>query len=224
MLKDIPYSELTKDKRSYEIMLLRDQYGNTFSDIAKDFELSITRTTELYHNLKRKQIRLYINHISVVLGEKDTSQLETLYWQANKFYKNWTYACAYLEKKYNEILTEYRAGEPGMPAQFIKKLPPLRTELSKKTISRVIEMRETEKASFIKIAKKLHITPEKAERIYESYYYHLVSEHVKVMQRKTRSKEEKNAIWEYYFNNRLSSKTRYEIMKKNAIKTPEQAT
>ena len=32
MLKDIPYSVLKKNRRAYEIMLLRDQYENTFTD------------------------------------------------------------------------------------------------------------------------------------------------------------------------------------------------
>ena len=56
-LKDIPYSILKKDGRAYEIMLLRDQYDNTFTDIAAEFELSVTRVTQIYFRLKVRQIR-----------------------------------------------------------------------------------------------------------------------------------------------------------------------
>ena len=41
-MKDIPYSLLKKDGRAYEVMLLRDQYGHTFTDIAKKFNRTAT--------------------------------------------------------------------------------------------------------------------------------------------------------------------------------------
>lgn len=36
-------------------MLLRDQYGNTFTDIAKEYEISVTRVREIYNRTKIKQ-------------------------------------------------------------------------------------------------------------------------------------------------------------------------
>lgn len=34
-MKDIPYSVLKEDKQGFEILMLRDQNNNTFTDIAK---------------------------------------------------------------------------------------------------------------------------------------------------------------------------------------------
>lgn len=104
MLKAIPYSVLTQGERAYEIMLLRDQHGNTFTDIAKVFQISVSRVTQQYNNLKVKQIHLYINHIAVALGYESTSQVRNVYENAYECYQDRTYACA----KYKDILMEYR--------------------------------------------------------------------------------------------------------------------
>ena len=73
MLKDIAYDELKKNPQAYEIMLLRDQKGKTFTAIASAFQISSSRASQIYNQLKVKQIRLYINHISVVLGYENLS-------------------------------------------------------------------------------------------------------------------------------------------------------
>lgn len=169
MLKDIPYSILKQNERAYDIMLLRDQRYNTFTNIAKEYEISVIRVTQIYNKIKIKQIRLYINHISVVLGHENTSQISKVFDNANKCYKDWSYVCAYLENKYKDILYEYRAGEPGIPMQFMESMPPFRPKLSKKTIARVIAMREVEKASYKTIAKELCMTQAKVKYIYESF-------------------------------------------------------
>lgn len=170
-MKDMPYSELNQDKRAYEIMLLRDQHGNTFTDIAKEFEISPERAIQIYNKLKIKQIRLYINHIAAVLGYESTLQVKNVFDNAYECYQDRTYACAYLEKKYEDILIEYRDGEPGMPTQFIRNMPPFKPKLSKKTVARVIELRDVEKASFVTIAKELRITQAKAKHTYELFYH-----------------------------------------------------
>ncbi len=213
-MKDIPYSELKQDERAYEIMLLRDQYDNTFTDIAKEFEISVTRVTQMYHKLKFKQIRLYINHIAVVLGHESTSQVRKVYNDAYECYQDRRYACAYLEKRYNDILIEYRDGETGMPTQFIKNMPPFKPKLSEKTIARVIEMREVEKASFVTIAKELRMTQAKAKRTYEWFYHKQVLELIKTLEEKAESEEEKHAIWDYYFRRYHTSKKRYDMLTK----------
>lgn len=212
MLKDIPYSELTQNERAYEILLLRDQYGNTFADIAKEFELSVSRVTQLYNKLKFKQICLYINHIAVVLGHENTSQVKAVFDNAYACYQDRTYACAYLEKKYKDILIEYRDVEPGMPMQFIRNMPPFKPKLSKKTVARVVELRDVEKASFVRIAKELRMTPLKARRTYELFYHKQVLALVKALQEKAESQEEKTAIWNYYFRRYRSSKKRYDML------------
>lgn len=214
MLKDIPYSLLKQDERAYEIMLLRDQYANTFSDIAKDYEISVARVVQVYNRLKVKQVRLYINHIAVVLGYESTSQIRGIYHAAYDCYQERSYACAYLEKKYSDILTEYRDGEPGMPAQFVRSMPPFKPQLSKKAIARVIEMRESERASFVSIAKELHITRAKAKRTYEMFYHKQVLKFIEALEDNAKSYEEKAAIWDYWFKGYKSSKERYDRLVK----------
>ena len=214
VLKDIPYRVLKEDRRAYEIMLLRDQYNNTFTDIAAEFELSVTRVTQIYFQMKVRQIRLYIHHVSIALGYDSTSQIIKVFNEAEDCYQDHTYACAYLEKKYKDILTEYRDGEPGMPAQFVKGMPPFKPKLSKKMIARVVEMREAEKASFITIGKKLRITPAKAERTYELFYHEQVLELVKALQDKVESDQEKRAIWDHCFRRYRTAKKRYDMLTK----------
>ena len=70
MLKEYPYHLLKQDARSYEIMLLRDQHGNTFADIAKEYQISAASAAQKYYMLKVKQIRLYLNHLSIALGQR----------------------------------------------------------------------------------------------------------------------------------------------------------
>lgn len=222
-MQDISYSVLKKDKRAYEIMLLRDQYDNTFNDLAKEFGISLARVTQIYYKLKYRQIRLYINHISIALGYNSISQIKKIFDQAHECYQSEIYACAYLEKKYKDILTEYRNGEPGTSPQFLKQIPPFKPKLSKKAVARIIEMRETESASFVTIAKELRITQQKAKHTYDQYYHTKVSELLEILQEKAESQQEKKEIWAYCFRNNYSSKKRYEMLtKKYPLRTREQ--
>lgn len=214
MLKDIPYEVLKHDERAYEIMLLRDQYDNTFGDIAKEFGLSLVRVTQIYRKLKYRQIQLYINHISIALGYDDNSQIRKVFEIADECYQDRMYVSGYLEKKYKDILTEYRNGEPGMPQQFLKKIPPLKSKLSKKMVAHIIEMKETEKASFVEIAKKFRITRQKAKQTYDCYYHTKMLELIEILQKNAESEQEKREIWEYCFRNNYSSKKRYEMLTK----------
>ena len=168
-MKDIPYSVLTQDKRAYEVMLLRDQFDNTFADIAKEFEMSVSWAVQLYRRQKFRQKSLYVNHISIELGHGSTAQIRKVFDEAYEWYWDIACACAYLEKTYQDILTAYRDGEPGMPTQFLANMPPFKPRLSKKDAARVIEMRDIEKASFVTIAKELRITREKAKRTYDVF-------------------------------------------------------
>ena len=152
-----------------------------------------------------------------MLGYKNDGQLRKIYNDAYNCYQDWIYACAYLEKKYKDILTEYRGGEPGLPTQFINNLPPFKLKLSKKTIARVIEMRDIQKASFVTIAKELQMTQEKARATYDSFYHKQVLELIKALQEKAVSKEEKDAIWNYYFTEIKSPKKRYDLLTKDNL-------
>lgn len=214
-MKDIPYSELKKDKRAYDIMVLRDYHNNTFTDIAKDCKISLIRVRQLYSRTKVKQIRLYVRHISIALGHENTEQVRKVFEIANECYQDYSYACAYLEKEYKDILDEYRAGEPGAPELLIKKLPPLKRKLSKKTVSHIIEMRETENATYDMIAKKFHITPEKARHIYDLFYHQKVLEYVNALEEKAKNLEERADIYRRYFGQgRKSPKNTYEMILK----------
>ena len=212
-MEDCPYSVLKDEGRSYELMLLRDQHGNTYSDLAREYGLSPTRVSELYYRIKRRQIKLYITHISVALGNENTSQVWKVCHDAFQSYQDWTDTCAYLEKRYRAILTEYRAGEPGMPDQFLKAIPPLRPKLSKKTIARIIELREAKNASFVAIAEELRITPAKAKEEYDLFYHPKTLALLAKMQEKAGSAEEKAAIWQSCFSEDQSAKKRYDALK-----------
>ena len=218
MLKDIPYVLLKQNERAYEIMLLCDQHSNTFSDTAKEFGLSVSRIRQIYNGLKIKQKRLYINHISIVLGYDDCTQVEEIYNQAYEFYQSRTYACAYLEIKYREILAEYRKGEPGMPVEFIDNMPPLRDELTAEETEHIIKMREEKKQSFAETADELHITSEKAEEVYDRHYRTKTFELMHFLQDKAKSRQEKDAIWDYCINNSYSSKRRYDMINEKFMK------
>lgn len=209
-LANPPYSILKQDKRAYEIMLLCDLYGNTYSAVAGEYSMSVSGITRIYRLLKRKQAMLYISCISAALGHENTLQIEAEYNDAYDCYQDLSYACGYFEKKYKDILAAYRCGEPGMPPQFLKSLPPFRRKLSKKTIARIVEMREAEKASFIEIGKKLHITREKARYTYDWFYHEKTLAFNKAMHKKAESNEEKIAIFKNCFNNNLSAKKRYD--------------
>ena len=214
MLKNIPYDVLKKDELSYDILLCRDIYNNTYTDIAKKFGISVENVIHLYNRLKFKQICIYIDHISVALGYDDNSQVRKIYERAEYCYQDRKYACAYLEKKYKEILSDYRNGEPGMPTQFIKNMPPLRRKLTKDEVKRVVEMREKEKASFSKIAQEFRITQARAKHTYDWYYHVQVLDLIKDLLNKAENHEEKMNIWRSYFGNNFSSKRRYDMLAK----------
>ena len=214
MLKEYPYHLLKQDARSYEIMLLRDQHGNTFADIAKEYQISAASAAQKYHMLKVKQIRLYLNHLSIALEQKDLTQVKNGFAKAYDCYQDLTFACAYLEKKYPDILLEYRCGEPGMPAQFLKSMPPFRAYLRKNTIIRIVEMREMDRASFSEIAQKLHMTPAKAKHTYDWFYHKQVLAIFQETSKKLETQEEKTALWEYCFEKYNTPKKRYEALQK----------
>lgn len=215
MLKDTAYSALMQDKRGYGIMLLREQEGKAFTDIAREYNISLERVRQIYSKQKFKQKCLYIHHIAIALGHENTSQIGKIFRAAEDWYRDRTYACAYFEKKYKDILTEYRDGEPGMPPQFIKSIPPFRSKLSKKEIARVVEMREVQKAPFALIAKELRITQAKAKHTYDWFYHERVVELVKALQDTVKTFEEKAAIWDRYFKGNITDKKCYDMLIKD---------
>lgn len=211
-MKDIPYSELKRDKRAYEIMLHRDQCGDTFAEIAKSHGMSVTRVIQVYNKIKLKQINLYIRHIAVVLGHETDEQIRNVYRTADECYQDRQYICAFFESEYKGLLAKYRDGEPGLPEKFIKSIPPLKSGLDDKSINRIIEMRNIEKASFSMIAATLNITQAKARHAYNHFYHEHTIKIVKDMQEQAKSNEEKSAIWDYYFRGFTTSKKRYDAL------------
>lgn len=192
--------------------LCRDQTGNSFSAIAKECGISAIRTVQLYDRMKMRQIRLYSRHISIAPRYESTAKIGREYLAAYDFYQGLPYACAYLEKTYRDILEAYRAGEPGMPRPFLDALPPLRQGLTQEEVSRVVEMRETEKAPYAAIAKELSITPEMARYTYDLFYHRQILAHVQTLQKDAKGTEEREAIWLRYFGGNLSPKRRYDRM------------
>ena len=197
-----PYSLLKRDERGYTILLLRDQQGLAFTAIAKELGLSPSRVAQKYNQMKVKQKNLYIRQIAAEQMCENTSQMKKVFRDA------------YLEKMYPEILREYRAGEPGLPAAFLEALPPFRARLSQKTIARVVAMREEDKASFAAIGKALRMTPAKARHTYEWFYHDKVLALLKGMQEETADPGEKKAILNWYFDTYRTSKKRYDALTK----------
>lgn len=211
MLEDVKYECLKENPVKYEIMLLRDLYDNSYADIAKEYELSTQRVMQNYYQVKLRQARLYIQHLSIVHGYDNTTSFRELFNQAEDCYKDWQYAVAYLEKKYKTILDEYRAGEPGMPIDFLSKVPPLKKKWSNKMISEVIRLREVEKESYIEIGRKFNITKFKAESIYDYYYHRKFYAIIDDLKKKLGEKKG-NQICDYYHRERswCKPKRRYD--------------
>ena len=212
MLQDIPYSKLQKNERSYKMMLLRDQHRATFAQIAEKYGVSLVRAQQIYRQTKIMQIHLYLNHLAVTLKQSDCLQMQKVYDKAYKSYQDWVCVCAYLEKRYRRILESYRAGEPGMPAAFLKALPPLRPHLTSKEVKRIVKLREEEKMSYRAIGEELRITPAKAKYTYDWFYHQQVLVLLKERQKDAADKQKERALWNYYFTAYRTPKQRYDAL------------
>lgn len=213
MLKDTPYSVLKKNARAYEIMLLREQEECSFADIGRKLHISPKYVRQIYHELKYKQLRLYVKHIAFTLGHESIAQIRVILNQAFDCYQDGAYVSAYFEKIYGYILTEYRAGEPGAPEKLMQTLPPFHHELSRDTVLRVVELHEADGKPYADIAKELNITQAKAKSTYDAYYCELLSELVDFLQDQARTPEERESIRSYVYGGNKSYKTRYELLK-----------
>ena len=140
------------------------------------------------------------------LGTRTRRRSERSFTAPMPCYREWPYACAYLEKKYPKILAAYRDGEPGVPMRQIRDLPPYRSRLSGETIARVVALREEEKASYSAIARELRMTPEKAKHTYDWFYHRWALKLLAVLEENAGSHEEKAAVSNYYFTKFPSSK------------------
>ncbi len=212
MLQDIPYSKLQKNERSYKMMLLRDQHRATFAQIAEKYGVSLVRAQQIYRQTKIMQIHLYLNHLAVTLKQSDCLQMQKVYDKAYKSYQDWGCVCAYLEKRYRRILESYRAGEPGMPAAFLKALPPLRPHLTAKEVTHIVKLREEEKMSYRAIGEELRITPAKAKYTYDWFYHQLVLALLRERQKDAPDKQEERALWNHYFSSYKTPKQRYDAL------------
>lgn len=209
-MTDIPYSTLQEDKIGYQILLLREQQNQSFTAIASQLGVSPARVRQQYTKMKVRQVRLYLRHIAIVLGHENTAQVRNVFSTAMDCYQNYPYTCGYLDKTYGEILESYRAGEPGTPQEMLEGLPPCPVKLGEKEVSRIVTMREEEKASFRAIGREFHITPEKARQTYEMVYHRKVLEYVEGLQQQAKSWEERMEIWRRYLGGSMSAKRRYE--------------
>lgn len=171
MLSVQPYSSLKQPAKDYEIMLLRDVYENSFCKIAKKSEISLDKVIEIYESMIERKLRLYICHLSLVQGHSDDTFFVNLAQEAYNCYSSRPLAIAYFEKRYKNILREYRAGEPGMSPKILNDLPPLKKKWNKQTISLIVKLKEEEKKNYIQIGKQLKMTRFKAQSLYEDFYH-----------------------------------------------------
>ena len=173
MLREIPYKKILDNGRKYDVWLLRDLYDKTPHEIASEYGVSVSCIISDYKKILLLKIQYYVNHLSLVHGYEDTEHFRKIWGSASGCYRGKKYVVAYFEKEYADILSEYRDGEPGLPEQFLQALPPLRMEFGKRTISRVIRLRETDGMTYAAIGKRLDMTKEKAEYLYNFHYYAL---------------------------------------------------
>lgn len=206
-LKEKPYCNLKTNQRAYEIMLLRDIYNNSFTEIAKKYGISSSCVREKYIKIKTKKIVYYINHLSIIFGYQDWKVFRNFYEAAEECYAESRSVIAYFEKTYGEILEKYRAGEPGMPEEFIKALPPFQTKWDDKIILHIIDLHGKEKKTFIEIGTQLKMTKYKAMSLYDNYYHRQVVNYINQLEEKLGGE-----IWRHYFNLKCKSKKRLEIL------------
>ncbi|MCI8842902.1 MAG: hypothetical protein HFF08_02170 [Oscillospiraceae bacterium] len=173
MLSDIPYKNLLDKGRKYDVWMLRDVYNNTFADIAREYRVSVSTIVSDYEKILFLKTKYYINHLSIVQGYENTAHFRKIWWSAFDCYCGIKYVVTYFEKEYADILKEYRNGEPGMPDEMIQALPPLRSKFNKRVISNIIYLRETEGLTYAAIGKRLRVTKEKANNLYNHYYHDL---------------------------------------------------
>lgn len=171
MLSDILYKNIVDSGRKYDVWVLRDVYENTFADIAREYGLSVATAVSDYNKIMSLKIKYYVNHLSIVHGYENTVHFRKMWHTAYDCYRGLKYVVAYFEKEYADILSEYRSGEPGMPELLLRDLPPLRNEFSKRTISSIIRLRETDGMTYAAIGKRLRMTKETAEDLYNHHYH-----------------------------------------------------
>lgn len=211
-LIDIPYSKLKENKRAYEIMLLRDLYDNTFTAIAQEYGVSVATITSNYYRVKIRQLRFYINNLAIVNGHESAAEFRELLHKVYDCYQDYRYVTAYFEKEYKDVLSKYRAGEPGLPDSFLATLPPFKEKWSKYIVSRVVKMRE-EKLSFLAIGIKLKMTQEKARDIYEWFYHkQWLAARDKVRETYFDGKDDLDNLRDYYKKYRTAKKRLAAIM------------
>lgn len=171
MLSDIPYKNIMDNGRKYDVWVLRDVYDNTFADIAREYGVSVGTVISNYEKILFLKMKYYVNHLSIVYGYENTVHFREIWRSALDCYCGRNYVVAYFEKEYADILSEYRNGEPSMPERILRTLPPLRNKFSRRTISSIIRLRETEGLTYAAIGKRLRITKEKAEDLYNHHYH-----------------------------------------------------
>lgn len=200
-----PYSSIKENERNYKIMLLLDEGTHTSTDVGGMLGMSPPQVQNIYRQMKRKEVRLYCDFLaSHANGDANYYAIRLA---AYNCYVDSKCVAAYFEKEYADILAEYRAGEPGMAQEIIDSLPPLREQFSKRTIARVVEMREAEHKTFAAIGKRLRMTDKKAQDLYQHYYHEKGMSLMEIIERKTGE----NVQMKYFLAVR-SAKRRYEML------------
>lgn len=109
-------------EREYAVLLLRDQHRKTYREIGDKLKISASRVMQIYQKAKLRQIMLYLQAIGKDEGN-ERRKLNSLALSLSQKYGSRVYAAAYLEKEYEDILTEFRDGEPSSSHECVDLNP-----------------------------------------------------------------------------------------------------
>lgn len=212
MKEPIPYNTLQKNERAYAIMRLHEGEDLGFAEIGGRYGISANYVRQIYLGLKCRQAVLYFGRIALALhlSEAERKALQIRVWDC---YADVRCVCAYLEGAYGELLADYRAGEPGMPADFVASLPPMREALSEQEIRRIRKIREQTGKTFAEIGEIFGITAAKAKEVYRKEYRKKAAKVYAALEKRMKSEEERQALWMSYSHRYDSGKGLYEQLR-----------
>lgn len=216
------YNVLKEDPREYAILLRRDQNGAAWKEIAREFGLSPTRVAQIYRKMKLRQIRLYIRHVSIVQG-CGLVQVPKVYNKALEWYQSLACTCAYLEKKYPNILARYRQGDRHA-AGVCRKHAALPAQAGQRRGRKHRSAARGKEGPVYGPCPGAALTPEKAKHAYDGYYHARVLKIVKELEALAESEEQKRALRDAVFQSAGTPKKRYDLLMvwgRPAMETPE---
>lgn len=99
---------------AYTVLIEHEIQGKGFTEIGKLHGYTNSNAAQLYRRALRIKKNLYFNEI-LEKTSLNPEHLKSIYDQKRELYAHSKYAIAFLEEKYDSILTPYREGEPSCP-------------------------------------------------------------------------------------------------------------